>query len=145
MLVQWDVAPGTIKINDLAEIDRRPKRSGVAAGVTLSENACGLAPGTLKSAAMMTVPTIEQLAAGDEAAWFWAHCPLPCSHAGALPWAAVFGKRGPHASTDRLRRALCCTVCGHKGGTITTVSRPRHDLPPQPIPLDRVPAWATKR
>ena len=29
---------------------------------------------------------------------------------------------GPGATTDCLRRALHCTVCGRKGGTITTVS-----------------------
>jgi hypothetical protein len=49
---------------------------------------------------------------------------------------------GPGATTDCLRRALHCTVCGRKGGTITTVSRARFDLPPQPMPIDRVPAWA---
>jgi len=90
-------------------------------------------------------PTLADIAGDHGAEWFWVHCPLPCSHAGALPWAAVIGRLGPHASTDRLRRALRCTVCGHKGGTITTVSRPRYELPRQPIPTAQMPAWIAKQ
>lgn len=88
----------------------------------------------------MTVPTIGQLAKDEE--WVTAHCPLPCCHSAALPWRAVIDRLGANASGDRLRQALRCTVCGHKGGTLTIVTRSRYrDLPP-PIAWARMPAWA---
>lgn len=113
---------------------------GVTTGVTLSENACGVAPAFVESAAMTPIPSLHDLARHGEAEWFWANCPLPYCHAGALPWAAIIAKLGPHVSNDRLRPALRCTVCGHRGGNISIVSRSRYDLPPQPIPIACVPA-----
>jgi hypothetical protein len=91
---------------------------------------------------MILIRTLAELAGSNEATWFWANCPIPCCHSGALPRRAVIDQLGPGVSADRIRRALRCTVCGQPGGNISIASRSRHDLPPQPIPLDRVPARA---
>lgn len=91
------------------------------------------------------VPTLAQLATPHDASWFWAHCPIPCNHSGALPWSVVINKLGADASADHLRRALRCTVCGRKGAGITTVSAARYGLPPKPIPTAAMPAWITKQ
>ena len=87
----------------------------------------------------MTVPTIGQLANGRGMGQRIARCRAAQA---ALPWRAVIDRLGADASGDRLRRALRCTVCGHKGGTLTVVTRPRYQDPPPSIPWHRVPAWA---
>lgn len=89
------------------------------------------------------MPTLAQCAAHVES-WFWAHCPIPCNHSAVLPWAVVIARLGADASTDRLRRALRCTVCGHKGAAIATVSGSRPDAPPPPIPTAAMPRWIAR-
>jgi len=86
------------------------------------------------------VATIGQIMHHD-ADWFWAHCPLPCIHRGALPWHPIATRLGTEASTDRIRRALRCTVCGRQGGTIQVAHSFDPRYPPSPLPLDYAPAW----
>jgi hypothetical protein len=50
----------------------------------------------------------------------------------------VIAKLGSGASSDRLRAALRCTACGHRGALIYL---PSYSMPErrQPMPLDLVP------
>lgn len=83
------------------------------------------------------VPTIGELAAG--ATWVWAHCAVPCNHSAAIPLAPIIARFGPETSSDRLRSALQCSLCGRRGVEIVI---PRWADPQRgyaKLPVDRVP------
>lgn len=82
------------------------------------------------------IPTVGQLA--SESSWVWARCSLPCMHDAAIPLAPIVARFGADASSNRLRNALCCTVCGKRGALLQHPSWEMADGYPS-VPLDRVP------
>jgi hypothetical protein len=91
------------------------------------------------------VPKIGDSFEASGTSWFYVHCQyFGCPHYAALPWAPIIERLGADASADRLRAALTCVVCGHRGANISLVGRARHDLPPTPIPTACLPAWVAK-
>ena len=91
------------------------------------------------------IPTLADMTSSGSAHWFWAGCgERGCLHCAALPWASVIARLGSDADADRLRAALTCTRCGHRGGLMWLVTGSRHGAPAPPIPAERVPAWVAK-
>lgn len=57
--------------------------------------------------------------------WVWAHCTnlqAGCVHRRAVAIAPFVIRWGPDVSSDRLRAALKCGRCGHKGNVIQVPS-----------------------
>jgi len=73
----------------------------------------------------MSVATLQDCLAHDVR--IWGHCGSShCSKAEELDLAKLiehFGADYSYIADDRLRNALRCTRCGHKGGTITIAHR----------------------
>ena len=94
---------------------------------TCSTALCETRRDGFKLAALARVPTLRQLAGQDLADWFWAHCPLPCSHSSAVPWAAVIAKLGPQVTRvcgvapDLKRHVVIFLEIAHVVIVITTV------------------------
>ena len=69
------------------------------------------------------IATLGDLLADDSATWVWALCGrFTCPHRAALPLAPLVIRWGSTVSSDKLRRALFCTRCGHRGGVIQVAS-----------------------
>jgi hypothetical protein len=84
------------------------------------------------------VPTLAQLAHGSS--WLWARCPeRGCSHDAAIPLKPVMAQFGSEASSDRLRAALRCTICGHRGALLQLPSWGMSEGYRATPPLDRIP------
>jgi hypothetical protein len=84
------------------------------------------------------VPTLSQLANGT--AWVWARCPIrECLHTAAIPLKPATAHFGGDVSSDRLRAALLCTACGHRGALLQHPSWEMADGFRRSPPLDRVP------
>jgi hypothetical protein len=83
------------------------------------------------------VPTRAQIEQGSS--WVWARCPdRACLHDAAIPLRPVLAYFKGDVSSDRLRAALRCTVCGHRGGLIQLPSWSKPEFREGP-PLDRIP------
>lgn len=88
------------------------------------------------------VPTMGQIAKED--AWVWAYCGLGCNHSAAIPLPPLVDRLGADASSDRLRSALTCSVCGKRGATIR---KPSWSVTTQSyggLPFDLAPPWARR-
>jgi hypothetical protein len=49
--------------------------------------------------------------------WVWLNCEK-CQHHAPFAMAASVIRWGPNTSSDKLRRCLRCTACGHLGATL---------------------------
>lgn len=84
------------------------------------------------------VPTLAELAQGSS--WLWARCPeRECLHCAAIPLHAAMAHFGGDVSSDRLRSALRCTACGHKGGLLQLPSWGMSEGFRETAPPDRIP------
>jgi hypothetical protein len=83
------------------------------------------------------VPTIAQLEVASS--WVWASCPeRGCRNLAAIPLKPAIAHFGSDVSSDRLRNALRCTACGHRGALIHLPSWAKPEFRKGP-PLDRIP------
>ena len=76
--------------------------------------------------------------------YIWAHCPIPCNHAAAIPLDALLSLAGADLTTESLRRRLRCTVCGHQGATFNLPTSPGKGKEWEAPPRDYIPAWARR-
>ena len=60
------------------------------------------------------VPTLAEL--HNTTRWVWLYCGnYKCNRKRAATLAQLVIRWGPDESSDRLRRSIKCTACGHKG------------------------------
>lgn len=89
------------------------------------------------------LPTLSQLAKGTS--WVWARCPTrDCAHWAAIPLNPAMAHFGGDVSSDRLRAALRCTACGHRGALLQLPSWGMSEGYTS-VPLDRVPLALQRR
>ena len=62
-----------------------------------------------------TVPTLAELR--KSSSWVWVYCEK-CLHHTPVAFVPLMIRWGANASSDKLRRCVRCTACGHKGATL---------------------------
>lgn len=89
------------------------------------------------------IPTLGQLN-HYEPHWLWLACGNPnCTHkvpAALVPFIIRWGK---DTSSDRLRQAIVCRKCGHKGGHLYHPSWGDNVAGWQPFPVERMDGFET--
>jgi len=69
-----------------------------------------------RSRSVPPVPTLGQIHRGTP--WLWLNCPA-CRHHRPVAIAPFVIRWGSEVSSDVLRRSARCSLCGHKGATLT--------------------------
>jgi hypothetical protein len=71
--------------------------------------------------------------------WFWLTCGNPdCTHKTPAALAPFIIRWGADTSSDRLRAAIVCKKCGHKGGRLFHPSWADSTVGWQPFPIERM-------